>query len=97
MFFIIDKNDMIQDIASEQVNLSRGFGFEDHKIYQTENMLGATIGDTFKDGLFFIDINRKAAEEVMRTREALISNEVRAIAIAKLKSEGKIPADYTED
>ena len=96
MFFIIDKNDVIQDIASERANLSRGYGFEDHKIFVTENMLGAGIGDTYKDGLFLIDIDRKAAEEVTRTQEALINDEIRAIAIAKLKSEGKLPEVYTE-
>ena len=95
MFLITDENDVIQDIASEKVNLSRGYKFANFKVHENINLAaGATVGDSYKDGLFFIDINRQAAEQLAAERESLINEKTREVAISLLKQEGKLPPAF---
>lgn len=96
MFFITDKNGVIQDIASRQENLSRGYTFVDYKVFPTSDMHHATIGDTYKDGLFLIDTDRLAAAELRNNQQFMVTAKTRQIAIDQLIAEGKLPADYTE-
>jgi hypothetical protein len=48
MFVICDSNNVVQDIASERANLSRGYGFPKYKLWAfVDHNLDIRIGDTF--------------------------------------------------
>lgn len=96
MFFICDKNDVIQDIATKRENLARGYDFEDHKVFNTPDMHHATIGDKYKEGLFMIDVDRLAAYQLRADQENMIVKKEKNLAITALKAEGKLPPDYEE-
>jgi hypothetical protein len=96
MFFICDKNDVIQDISTRKENLVRGYDFEAHKIYNKPDMHGATVLDKFKDGLFLIDIDNQTDRETKAEQQILIASKIRSTAIAALKAEGKLPPDFED-
>lgn len=96
MFLICDKNDLIQDMASEKANLSRGYGFEDYKLYEVKGMAGAAIGDTFKDGILIKNdqLRYEIAEKAETERK--IHAKARAVAIAECIKDGDLPPDFKD-
>lgn len=95
MFAICDQNDVVQDIASEQANLSRGYSFPGYKLYPDVDIADIQIGDTFKDGV--LTKNQAVRDEAIQhfQNEKKVSDRMRANTIAELITEGKLPADYT--
>ena len=95
MFVICDQNGIVQDIASEKINLSRGYDFTGYKLFEL-NIPDLKIGDTYKDGVY--TKNQVIRDQLLTggQNEKKIQERVRKIAIDQLKAEGKLPADYTE-
>lgn len=96
MFVICDDKNVIQDIATEKNNLSRGYEYPGFKLYENVNIGNGMVGDTYVDGQLYIDIDILNDRQIQQERRLMIDDEIRRIAIDKLKSEGKLPPDYTE-
>ena len=96
MFLICDQNDIVQDVASEVANLSRGYGFPDYKPYGNVTVGPVFVGDTYKDGVLTPDPNRVQLQAEKQTQERKIAAKARAIAIAECIKDGDLPPDYTE-
>lgn len=96
MFLICDQNDVVQDVASEKANLSRGYGFPDYKLYENVEVGNAFVGDTYKDGVLTPDANRVLLQAEKQTQERKIAAKARAVAIAECIKDGDLPPDYTE-
>lgn len=94
MFIICDSNNVVQDIATEKANLSRGYGRPDYKLYKNIKIGDIRIGDTF-DGLIMTpNLAMRIAESQQQQTQVLINQKTRELSIAALKAEGKLPADY---
>ena len=94
MFIICDNKDVIQDIASDKANLSRGYQFAGHKLYENIDIFDGTIGDVFKDGQVLINETNKQERELRSQQESMITAKSRELAIVELKREGKLPPDF---
>jgi len=93
MFVICDKNGVVQDIASEKANLSRGYTFPDPKFW-ADVQGDARIGDTIENGVLIK--NQQVRDEMFEQQqvERLIFQKTRQIAIDALVLEGKLPGDF---
>ena len=94
MFLICDQNDIVQDIATEKANLSRGFGFEKYKLYENVDFKNAFVGDHYIDGVIIPNGPKQQERELRLQQESMISAKAREIAIIELKKEGKLPPDF---
>lgn len=47
MFIIVDANNIVQDIATEKANLSRGYNYPGYKLYENVTVGDIQVGDTF--------------------------------------------------
>lgn len=93
MFVICDKNGVVQDIASEKANLSRGYTFADHKIWA--DVVGdIRIGDTIENGVLIN--NQQIRDDAFEQQqvERLVVQKTRQLAIDALVLEGKLPPDF---
>ena len=97
MFVIIDENGVVVDIAARLQNLSRGYGYFGHTVFEL-GRFDITIGDTYKDGKFTpnmenrLQIIQRASDEAKIT--AWIAAWLRTLAIQDLKNKGELPAEY---
>lgn len=94
MFVICDQNDVIQDVATEEKNLSRGYTFPERKIYKNIKLDEVMIGDIFKDGV--LTKNEQLRFDIMQKTndEAKIAAQTRKVSIDQLIAEGQLPASY---
>jgi hypothetical protein len=92
MFIICDSNNIIQDIATEQANLSRGLKIVGHKIYETQGDI--RIGDSFDGSLVVPNDLERSKIAQCAAAEVLIEAKKRELAITALKAEGKLPGDF---
>jgi hypothetical protein len=96
MFIICDSSNVVQDIASDKANLSRGLSSADYKLYENVKISDVRIGDTF-DGIVLTPNQTERTKRQQRQQyEQLIIVKNRELAIAALKAEGKLPADYVD-
>jgi hypothetical protein len=96
LFVICDQNDIVQDVATEKANLSRGYTFPDYRLYETIQGCDIRIGDTFKDGILTANQQLRDQAQQAAVNEAKIQRQVRAKAIAELKASGDLPGDFPE-
>jgi hypothetical protein len=64
MFIITDAFDVVQDLATEKANLSRGYNYPGYKLYENVELGDIRPGDTF-DGVK-VTHNNAAREEARR-------------------------------
>ena len=96
MFVICDQNDVIQDIASEEINLSRGHNVPGAKLHINIGELDLQIGDTFKNGVLIKNLQKRQERFEIQQNESKIQNHIRAAAIDELKVTGDLPADFID-
>lgn len=96
MFVICDENDVVQDIATEKANLSRGYSYPGYKIYPNIGNTDIRIGDTYKDGVLTKNQQERDKSNLRQQNEQKIAAKARAIAIAECIKDGDLPPDYTE-
>ena len=95
MFVICDQNDIVQDVATEENNLSRGYDFPDHKKY--EDLAGDfRVGDTFKDGVLTENQEERDKAVLLQQNELKIAAKTRTIAIAECIKDGDLPPDFKD-
>ena len=96
---ICDKNDVVQDIATEAVNLSRGLTFADYKGYAdvpVQLVADIRVGDTFKNNVLTKNQAIRIESEKRQQDERKIQGKIRAKAIEQLIADGELPSDYQE-
>ena len=93
MFVICDKNNIVQDIATEMANLSRGYDFDGYKLCDIE-IDDIRIGDSYINGIHTKNIQIRTDVLARQINEMKITNKIRAIAINALKNAGDLPADF---
>ena len=94
MFIICDQNNVVQDIATEEANLSRGYGFTGYKLWTDAKAQDIQIGDTYKAGVLTENQQRRQEQLERQQNESKIRKKIRAIAITELKAAGELPVDY---
>lgn len=97
MFVICDRNDVVQDIATEEENLSRGKLFSDYKLYENVTETDMIIGDDFKDGVLIKNDQLRHETFEKAETERKIASKTRAISIAELIKAGELPADFEDE
>jgi hypothetical protein len=96
MFVICDQNDIVQDIATEEANLSRGYTFPGYKLWIDADVGDIRIGDSF-DGQVLTKNQTLRDEQLQKQQnEKLIQNKIRQTAIDALKATGDLPPDYKD-
>ena len=94
MFIVCDQNNIVQDIASEQVNLARGYTFPGHKLHAGIKDQDIRIGDTFKDGVLTKNQMLRQENIDRAANEQKIADKIRKKAISELIGNGDLPAGY---
>lgn len=94
MFIICDSNNVVQDIASEQPNLSRGYTFSGYKLFGNVDVGDIRIGDNYDGKSLTPNQVVRAAEMQKQQNELLINQKTRELAVIALQAEGKLPGDY---
>ena len=90
MWIICDENDVIQDISSNEANLSRGYDFPNYKKYEIDSSLNPKVQDTY-DG---IDLTQNAEVRKARMVEGL-RHQIIELEIRKDKAEA-LGTDYAD-
>jgi len=94
MFIVCDQNNIVQDIASEQVNLARGYAFPGYKLHADVKVQDVRIGDTFKDGVLTKNQMLRQKNIDRAANEQKIADKIRKKAISELIGNGDLPAGY---
>ena len=94
MWIICDKDDVIQDISTEEANLSRGYAFDGHKKHKIEDVLDVAIRDRY-DGEKLIEneVVRAERKEEAETRVKINIEKDKILeeqAVANLEARGEI-------
>ena len=94
---ITDAGGMVIDLASRKENLSRGYQFTGHKVYEDvpiERVPDIQLGDQW-NGLMLTP-NAETRQEVRdrAINEAKVQAKIRQLAIADLKAKGELPQDF---
>lgn len=96
MFVIIDENDVVQDIASEQENLSRGYNVPGKITVLEIDSVDVRIGDFYRGGKLIINEQLRQQQAEKAANRQKVDIEIRRFAIEALKQKGEIPPEYTE-
>jgi len=96
MFVICDGVDVVQDIATEKANLSRGYNYPGYKLYEDVAVQDMLIGDTFKDGVLTKNQTLRQGQILRQEQEGKIGKMQRKLAIKQLKVDGELPSDFPE-
>ena len=94
LHIICDANDVVQDIATEAANLSRGKTFPGHKQYSVFDVVDIRIGDTFKDGVLTKNQTLRQERIQQQGQEQKIQAMQRKLAVRQLKIDGDLPEDF---
>jgi len=76
MWIICDKTDVVQDRASKESSLDRGYDYDEYKIYELPNQ-DIRVGDTYKDGVHTKNTKFRAKRELENVLKALIDLNMR--------------------
>ena len=96
MFIICDSNGMVKDIATEQANLSRGYGFENYVLYENVVVNDIHIGDTFDGSTVTHNQTLGTAASQLQSYESIIQHKIRELAIAAAIADEELPSNYTD-
>ncbi len=94
MFVICDNLDVVQDVATEKANLSRGYTYPGFKLNEDVAVVDMQIGDTFKDGVLTKNQQKRDEQLQRQQNEQKITAKIRQDAIAALIAAGDLPAGY---
>jgi len=94
MWIICDKNNVVQDISTEEANLSRGYAYIGHKKYEIDDSLDVVIQDKYSEkGLVKnkIERDKKLKESERRTKIDKEKDTIlEEMAIERLKNKKEI-------
>jgi len=96
MFVICDGVDVVQDIATEKANLSRGYNYPGCKLYLDVNVEDIRLGDVFKDNVLTKNQSLRQEQILRQEQEGKIGKMQRKLAIKQLKIDGELPSDFPE-
>ena len=72
MWIITDKNQTVQDIASEQANLSRGYTYPNYTVYEIQGSVSVKIGDQYDGTKIIPNMKLRAERQLLGVKYALI-------------------------
>jgi hypothetical protein len=96
MFVICDSNGVVQDIASEQANLSRGLTFDNYVLYSNVTISDIRIGDTFDGTTLTPNATTRAANATQITQEGIIQQHIRQLGIAAAIADSSLPTEFID-
>ena len=96
MFVICDPDNVVQDIASEQANLSLGLSIENHILYSNVTVSGIRIGDTFDGTTLTPNQIKRAGVSAALGAESIIQHKIRHLAIAAAIADQELPEGFID-
>ena len=76
MWIICDRDDVVQDRASKEGALSRGYNYNGYQVYELPNQ-DIRVGDTYKDGAHTKNTKHRAKGELDGILKAIIDLNMR--------------------
>jgi hypothetical protein len=71
MFVITDSDNIVQDIASEIANLSRGYSFPGYRIYHVRDAAGLSIELPLAEGIELSNASPLAVQQILAVDKIL--------------------------
>ena len=77
MFIICDAHEVVQDRASVEANLSRGYNYPGYTVHEIARGVDVRVGDTYKEGIVLPNEKKRAEVELEGVLHSIVEETTR--------------------